>query len=200
MAQAEFTITSGHPEDGNVHSFKCKLGPVLEEDSLMCGTNLLHGIFGILLNRQRNHDKGIKSWIDTVVNHAYRLNKEYFKKHVALWFNLYELKQLEHNLEVKRHAYIEVDDHFFINTNKYNELLRETNRMKEVLSFWFEELEKKGDLQKLINEHSRRFQAYDARDEFSALIKELEGYNRNQEELERTEYQQRVEEEMQEQE
>jgi hypothetical protein len=72
--------------------------------------------------------------------------------------------------------------------------------MKEVLSFWFEELEKKGDLQKLKDEHSKRFQAYDARDEFSALIKELEGYNRNQEELERTEYQQRVEEEMQEQE
>ena len=200
MAQAEFTITSGHPEDGNVHSFKCKLGPVLEEDSLMCGTNLLHGIFGILLNRQRNHEKGIMSWIDTVVNHAYRLNKEYFKKHVALMFNLYELKHFEHNLEVKRQDYIEVDDHFFINTNKYNELLRETNRMKEVLSWWFEELEKKGDLQQLINEHSRRFQAYDARDEFSALIEGLKGYNRLQKELAETAYQQRVEEEMQEQE
>jgi len=173
---------------------------VLEEDSLMCGTNLLHGIFGVLLNRQRNHDQGIKSWIDTVVNHAYRLNKDYFEKHVALMFNLYELKQLDLNREVKRHDYIEVDDHFFINTNKYNELLRETDRMKEVLSFWFEELEKKGDLQKLINEHSRRFQGYDGRDEFSALIKELKEYNRNQEEQTKQQQIQRVEEEMQEQE
>jgi hypothetical protein len=48
----------------------------------------------------------------------------------------------------------------------------------------------------LINEHSRRTSSYSARDEFAALIKELEEYKRNQEEQTKQEHlQQRIEEE-----
>ena len=184
MATAEFILTSGHPNDENIASFKCKLGPIMSEESFMCGPNLLHGIFGVLLNRQKDHTKAIESWIGTIFSHARRMNQEHFEKHLNVMFNFYEIKNLKFNQEVRHTEVIRVDDQWFFNEDVFYQKERETRRMKEVLSFWLESLAKEDSLEQLKEDHKKRFQAFDARTEFEELISHLESFNRDQEDAE----------------